>query len=1148
MSRAQRPRGRRAPAVVAATAGAVLALAAPAHAAPVTIDFEGATANEPITTQYGPPGGTPAGPEFKPGNEAGFTGLNCGSPHASASGTAHSGSKSILLDGCPGGEFYPSATFFHLGYSTDSVDFWVAAGSGVEIWSTAFKGTSMVKQVQTVLSGSGYQHVTLQTAGNEIDNVAIEMGSKTFPNPGSPTGVNLAFGNTLLRVDDLTYDPPSSPPESSFLLGSNHPSTAVTPGQKVEVKIPVTWSNNPTPALSPVELEASTPAGVSASFEPNPTTTLTSTLTLTAAKSAPAGVNTVTVDGYVDKGLGTEKHASTQIQLKTETPFFVSNPGALSFAPCTPRQIAVQVPTAGNFSDPLTIDVRSLQPSVKILGISPGELLASDHATATVFQQNGTASATVTLFTSPGTKPASAKSLVVTASSSGYADQTASGSLAVEAGSVSKLLASGTNITPSSVSTPQIGIPGTKLTLEGTGFCPNTKVGIGDPNQPATPESIGSDGKSLTFRVPRSAMTGKVKVLPPSGDAFDGPSVPVKSFRNTFGFSWVNDDYGLRMNGEMVDELVGQDEANINVFGWLVRKPEASLFEFIANKFIPNGICFGIAYSSQEFREFPQELSTFPHTGGTDPWHLDGVISPSAPLLRYVTERFSVQFTDQVVPIITGQLLGQAVNAHPANEDLTMIESELAKGRPVLIGLLSFSPFGGHTVLAYDTEPLGDGTTAVLVANSNAPYRVSEEGNPGFHDESEFTNSRILIDESGHWTFKEQGWDGPDSNLFVFKHDDLPILNGKRPKLPNVFTAAVVGGVSWIAFGSSGDRVTQVSDDHGGDLLKGGNVAPASRWPKGVGPIPNFSGGPGPLQMFSAEPKRAGPITATVKRGAKGGAMSMNLSGLQASIDAQSDPGQVDHVGVDPGGRFVSYQAGAGSTPYEATLLAAPGRGAARGSASSPELSEHLVKVGATAGGSGSERLSFQGGQDFALRHDGPSGQVSLTLSGFGKRGQPVAVKLPKIRVSHGEAIRVEPLRWGALGSSPVRIRTTIAGRSRSRLVRGRRLGRPFATVRVAKLRAGKGGVSLKLRLRHPSADDWISPAVTVLRGGHAIARSAPAQLLGRDLRAGAVKLKLSRALPRGSYTLRVRLLEVTADGPVQGSTVVSRILHAAAH
>jgi hypothetical protein len=247
-------------------------------------------------------------------------------------------------------------------------------------------------------------------------------------------------------------------------------------------------------------------------------------------------------------------------------------------------------------------------------------------------------------------------------------------------------------------------------------------------------------------------------------------------------------------------------------------------------------------------------------------------------------------------------------------------------------------------------------------------------------------------------------------------------------------------------------------------------------------------------------------------------------------------------------GCFISYQAGGGSTPYDATLLAASGAGA-HSSAASQAKSEHLVKVGATAGGADAERLSFTGGNEFVLQHGGPSGKVSLTLSAIGSDGRPTAVVLPKVSLPRGGGLSVAPLRWGALDSAPIRVRTKIGRRTITRLVRGRPMGRSFATVRAAKLHAGKedGVVDLSLRLRHPPVGAWISPAVQVLRGGHTVARSAPAQLLDRELGAGKAHLKLSRSVPGGPYILRVRLLEATTDGPIQGSTVVTKTLKVAA-
>ena len=119
----------RLPGLVVAFSGAFLiwlGLPAMASAAPVTLDFEsGATVGQKVTNQYGP-SGTPAGPTFEQGQEAGFKNLFCGAPTLDGTDLAHSGSNSLLLNACENGEFWPTATFFSLGYSTDSVEFWIA--------------------------------------------------------------------------------------------------------------------------------------------------------------------------------------------------------------------------------------------------------------------------------------------------------------------------------------------------------------------------------------------------------------------------------------------------------------------------------------------------------------------------------------------------------------------------------------------------------------------------------------------------------------------------------------------------------------------------------------------------------------------------------------------------------------------------------------------------------------------------------------------------------------------------------------------------------------------------------------------------------------------------------------------------------------
>ena len=127
-------------------------------------------------------------------------------------------------------------------------------------------------QQQTLLGpNTKFKGVPLISGSDDIAFVAIERGSKEIP-IDSATGVQLsplAGGTGYLVVDDLTYDPPSSPPESSFLLGASPSTTRLAPGTKSpQIKIPVTWTANPNPSASPVSLELTAPSGITGTFTP----------------------------------------------------------------------------------------------------------------------------------------------------------------------------------------------------------------------------------------------------------------------------------------------------------------------------------------------------------------------------------------------------------------------------------------------------------------------------------------------------------------------------------------------------------------------------------------------------------------------------------------------------------------------------------------------------------------------------------------------------------------------------------------------------------------------------------------------------------------------------------------------------------------
>ena len=1116
-----------------------------ASATPVTIDFEsGATVNQKVTNEYGIPG-TPAGPTFKQGSQLNQNLPQCTEPTLVSNQPAYSGSRTLAA-GCPGGDIgFTSAAYFSMGYFTDHIEYEVAidgSTAGIsEIWTTGFdvNGT-VVAQEQTLLPAQGsptYKAVPLISGSVNIAYVAIELGTKGTPT-NSPSGVTLQQLSKDLFIDDLTYYPPSSPPASSFLLGVDHPTERISAGQHVDVHVSVTWFNNPNPTSTPVALEASEPSGVHATFSPQTTTSLTSTMTISVDKTAdPTEFQkpvTLGIDGYVDKGTGSEKHASTSVAVEIVQPFIVSPIGSYLVEPCTNATLHVSIPKDPQLNDPIQVDVYMNGSDAAFIATSKGQVVSPKHVSASFAQQGNEATMDVTIGVAPGTAGSSGNVTVVV-QPSGYGVQSANGSVGTYPGYVDSM-------SPASPIAPQFGKPGDLVTVIGKGFCPGVKVALGLPAFAVDAESVAGDGQSLTFRVPRGATSGPLHILPAApGVPFDGPNFFVRTFRDMWGFSWGNTDYGMRMTGDMIDELFGKDETNINVFGWLIRKPEAGMFGDMTNKHIPGGICFGMAFSALQIFMSPNWTTVFPHRGdGGTAWNLMDEKKPSDPLLRWVIERFSLQFTDELIPVELGQLTGQAINAHDPTQDAQDIQKELASGFPLVIGLVHWNGISleGHTVLAYDSIPTGNGGLNVMVYNPNSPYSRTEESDFSRHISQEFTESTINIDANGHWYFLGlPGWDGPDSNLILYPRSVLPIINGKSPHLPNVLVAAIM-----VVFGSGGDAVTQVTDDHGGKLIDGKGPADPKQWPRGVAPIPVETGQNTPLQLIGADPKLAGTLTATVERGKGGGAMNLNLPGLQAALETGAKDGQTDHVIVDDHAHSIGYQTDAASSAFGGTLISAGGAGGARAAASKGELAQHVVEFKTTSASGGGEQVTFAAGRAFEIKHDGAPANLSVTLSAFGADGAPVAVELPPMRLARGATLTVAPLDWRRLGSSKVRLTTTVRGHRTTRLVKGRSLARRFATLRGATLRGSAATLSLALRVRRAPKGSWLSPAVTVMRGAKVVARTKPAQV-SAVAAARKVQLTLTKRLPKGRYSVRVRLLETVVRGSAQASIVVTRTL-----
>ena len=120
-----------------------------------------------------------------------------------------------------------------------------------------------------------------------------------------------------------------------------------------------------------------------------------------------------------------------------------------------------------------------------------------------------------------------------------------------------------------------------------------------------------------------------------------------------------------------------------------------------------------------------------------------------------------------------------------------------------------------------------------------------------------------------------------------------------------------------------------------------------------------------------------------------------------------------DHAGE------IGYSPGV-TTPYGGSLVSAPG-GAAKSSAAKGSTSERTADFQTTSSKGGGDTVSFAHGRAFTIEHEGAAAGLSLTLSGFGADGLPVAVRLPKAHLARGrEAERgADQLAEARLGADP---------------------------------------------------------------------------------------------------------------------------------
>jgi hypothetical protein len=351
---------------------------------------------------------------------------------------------------------------------------------------------------------------------------------------------------------------------------------------------------------------------------------------------------------------------------------------------------------------------------------------------------------------------------------------------------------------------------GDSVTIYGAGFLPGTKVQFGnaaiDPHLLVTPTHIDPSGTSMTVNVPLFAASGKVLVQIPGGGVIASPQTfTVQSFRNTYGFSFANDDaFKFSVTEDLIDAEYGSPISAGDViaggllggvFGAGAAVAADAAFAVAFRAFCKaeldnQGACYGFVLTSVMMTQSPNLINAtygLPAGAARTVFNLHN----DAALTRLIEMNLLAQFSAEAAGYAAGWALTSAAHGHTAQNIHDQIAGLLQSGQHPIIGMTSTA---NHALLAYDLEPgpSGDGDFYIDVYDPNRPYSDS--------DGTQAQDSRVLIDPVKGWSFQMQGHDAVSQgglNDLTFMVTPSSVVSG------HVTRPTTLQGLATIAFRSA---------------------------------------------------------------------------------------------------------------------------------------------------------------------------------------------------------------------------------------------------------------------------------------------------------------------------------------------------------
>jgi hypothetical protein len=658
--------------------------------------------------------------------------------------------------------------------------------------------------------------------------------------------------------------------------------------------------------------------------------------------------------------------------------------------------------------------------------------------------------------------------------------------------------------------TPRLGRPGTRVRIHGTGFCPGTKVEVG--NDQATAPATLIDPHTIEFTVPRYATTGPVTIVPPGRASLKYESddtLTVDSFRNSAGFAFKNFNWGALSLSELTTAF-GADDLFIKInpcwpFGdCTVRtgflSPLAAIEWGMLNGILQapgSAHCYGMALAARRFTDGREPYRTYADPGrgkASSVFELSDPLGPGDRLHSLLDAEHVKQYSEEFISAWVSR-------KRPVQTQLDFLKREFERGHTVELSLKG-SRTRGHVVLAYDLEQTRDKAT-IYTYDSAVPFEPPEDRSGSTH-RSLVDFSNVTVDKASRsWTMPglyTGGWYG---TLWAIPPDTVP----EDPSLPGVGTLAKA--VTEFVLGSSDGAVEVTRTSSGAEPL-----------PLSDGTASSSTGG----TWVSDDLEQ--PLEVSLL-GRKSGSFSHSYvaPGFAARVaDLSTDEGVRDTItGSGDSLRVESGEARA----LQVDLARRAGGSAAAGAS---------LETHASADGADSAGLSEDGTLTYA--HDGAPTTAEFTLTAVRRDGGPAKFVSGAVPVGRGDHLRAEPL-----DRELRRVRLTIRdarGRTTTRVLRDR--SRPAVRLRLGAPSVRGHHLAMRIRARAASARAMVGVSMRVIRAGRLVARRAIA--LKGVAGSRQVHWRLPRSLRDGRYQLLVdaRAISVAGRGsPISDGTSARR-------